>query len=411
MISFEMNRVWDEVRQARAQIRENTKQQQRDQASDSVENKAVEQLKKEVEGLRGGIERVKAELTTVKQASKKVDKNEAIGVLRDEMQRTLSEMQDALEEVRIEAKHPQEKELSRPNHAGEEMERALLARLNEFGETQKREVESVRGRMSALERKLECLQTSELKRENEAMRMQTKAPEAMRVQQIEADLAKLQSEVSRLLRSSVERPNTISKSDASFRENEQRVKELERSVQSIQNQVEQESSRDVDGFIGRLEMLRRDLEQGLAKSEIAMVLRIERLEKEACASSQKLKLLQGRDLLLDLAGSLPSPAAKEAEAVACASRRTEDQLAKVEERIGLMLGLVSKGEAKGTCRRTCRVVSQKNGRKFEGAALLLKNLSGRSSKALIFQIPQNKMKRDLLLRGTTYSCIKHCLQD
>ncbi|GAQ88323.1 hypothetical protein KFL_004180080 [Klebsormidium nitens] len=160
---------------------------------------------------------------------------------------------------------------------------------------------------------------------------------AMRTQKIEADLENLRRELSALQASVADVRN----------ESEESVKVCKEEASSVRNETE-----NLRGLVSRqrdvakqVEGLRQELEQGLAGSD-ARVSKVERdMRASERALAQKLALVRGAngERLDDLEERLPSPAAEKAEAVACASKRTEDQLARVEERIGLMLGLVSKG--------------------------------------------------------------------
>jgi iron-sulfur cluster repair protein YtfE (RIC family) len=361
MVSFEMTRVWDEVRQ--------TKQQLRDARNMGT---AADVMRTEVDGLRKELARVKGEVRNglcgvsqeleevrggvqskvrqeveagfgeVREGLEGVRKEcgEAIAGLREEVERT----REAIEQVQSEAGRPEEESgVNCKTQFGEaRVQEEIAARLDDFKATNEIAMEVMRSRVEALEsgRGFKSLGRSTA----------GGTPLAMRTQQIEADLDKLRQEVSELRSQTSETQKKLSAVEERSKTDVQGLREeLAKSVRTLRDETASLGG-PVNGSLEvfeRLEVMRNELEQGLAK--------IERLEREGRASeralAQKVKKLEegatGWGALKVPEDRPPSPTAEKAEAVASASKRTEDQLAKVEERIGLMLGLVSKGGAKG----------------------------------------------------------------
>ncbi|GAQ83690.1 hypothetical protein KFL_001580040 [Klebsormidium nitens] len=328
MVSFEMTRVWEEVKQARKQLRE---------ASEGASR--TESASKEVERLRSELGRVREELTRVRMESKR-DLEAGLGGVRKDLEGVrqgvkveagddVAKLQEAMQSVREQVDGVR-KEIRETKNGFGHSERnneklAISVSANLVA------LEELRSRVLALESK----SPGPAKGSEEAVGSEPVL--AMRTQKIEADLENLRRELSALQASVADVRN----------ESEESVKVCKEEASSVRNETE-----NLRGLVSRqrdvakqVEGLRQELEQGLAGSD-ARVSKVERdMRASERALAQKLALVRGAngERLDDLEERLPSPAAEKAEAVACASKRTEDQLARVEERIGLMLGLVSKG--------------------------------------------------------------------
>jgi chromosome segregation ATPase len=365
MVSFEMTRVRDEVRQTKQQLRDARNmgtaadviraevdgvREELARVKGEVRN-GLDGVRQEVEEVRKGVksevtQEVKAGFDEARQGLEGVRKEcgEAIAGLREEVGSAVLGLREAIEQVRIEV-GPSEEEsgVNCKTQFGEaRVQEEIAARLDDFKATNEIAMEVMRSRVEALEsgRGFKGLGRSTA----------GGTPLAMRTQQIEADLDKLQREVSELRRQTSETQTKLSVVVKESRKDVQELREeLARSVRTLAS-----CGGPVNGSLEiceRLEAMQIALGQGLASNQA----RIERLEREARASeralAQKVRKLEedatGRGALKVSEDRPPSPTAKNAEAVASASKRTEDQLAKVEERIGLMLGLVSKEGAKG----------------------------------------------------------------
>lgn len=331
MVSFEMTRVWEEVKQAKKQLRD---------ASEGVTRD--ESLSNEVEKLRSELGQVREELTRVRKDGKR-DLEAGLGGVRNELEgvrqgvvgetgEDIAKLQEEMESVREKVKGVL-KEIEQPRKG---------ARNSDADEAPAKTENIARADCDALEELRSRISVLESGTTGRAIVLKGEVGEgsslALRTQQIEADLANLRQEMSGLQATVAGVRNHSEKGVESCREEVSNVRKEAEDLRGLVN---------LQGNVTKqVEALRQELEQGLAGSDA----RVSKLEREMRASeralAQKLAHLRGADgeRLDDVGERLPSPAAEKAEAVASASKRTEDQLARVEERIGMMLGLVSKGQ-------------------------------------------------------------------